>query len=119
VARAARAAIDVSDGLLADARHLAEAAGLNLELWGEPLPTLPEHEAACRRLGLDPLKTVLRGGEDYALLLAWDPGDPVPPSAVAIGRFEPPSEPRPTLWLRHPDDRRHPLPASGWDHFRT
>lgn len=62
------AAIDLSDGLAADARHLARASGVELLIEAERVPVA---EAAA--LGREPaqaLHLALRGGEDYELLLA-------------------------------------------------
>ncbi len=54
----ARAAIDISDGLLADAKHIAQASGVDLVLRAEDIPV----EGA--------LLEAVTGGDDYALLLA-------------------------------------------------
>jgi thiamine-monophosphate kinase len=65
---AAGACIDVSDGLLADLRHLLEASRVGAELDAAALPRPRGFAAACRALGLDPERLVLEGGEDYELL---------------------------------------------------
>lgn len=64
----ANAAIDVSDGLLADLDHLAQRSGLGYRLQAEQLPL-----AALVSAGLskdDALKAALTGGDDYQLVLA-------------------------------------------------
>ncbi len=62
VARSAgsRAAIDVSDGLAADVRHLAEASGVGVAL--ESVPVAPGAT----------MEEALFGGEDYELVVATD-----------------------------------------------
>ncbi|MDQ6964974.1 MAG: thiamine-phosphate kinase [Mariprofundales bacterium] len=59
-----RCCIDVSDGLLQDAHHLAYASGVRLVLSADGLPQLPQLRAAWS----DGLDLALTGGEDYALL---------------------------------------------------
>jgi thiamine-monophosphate kinase len=71
----ASAAADVSDGLLADAVHIAEASGLGLAVALDDLPLSPAAAAWCEgqadqsgaRLAL------ATGGDDYALVCAVDP----------------------------------------------
>ena len=76
--------IDVSDGLLADLGHLLEGSGLGAELHPGQLPRPRGFAAGCRKLGLDWLELVLRGGEDYELLFALPAG--AEPSEEALGR---------------------------------
>lgn len=53
-------------GLAGGLWELAEAAGVSLEVHEEAIPILPEGQAVCQVLGLDPLATIASG----ALLLA-------------------------------------------------
>ncbi|MFT5441292.1 MAG: thiamine-monophosphate kinase [Myxococcota bacterium] len=62
------ACIDVSDGLASDLSHLVSASGCGAEIDPLRLPTPRGFDAACARLGLDPLALATRGGEDYELL---------------------------------------------------
>jgi thiamine-monophosphate kinase len=71
----ARAAIDISDGLLQDLGHLCAACGVGARVEVERLPLSPAYRAATRG-GRDPFEGALSGGEDYELLLA------VPPSRL-------------------------------------
>jgi thiamine-monophosphate kinase len=75
----ARAAIDVSDGLLQDLGHLCDASGLGAVVEVERLPLSTAYRTATRGARA-PHEGALSGGEDYELLLA------VPPSRLAALR---------------------------------
>jgi thiamine-monophosphate kinase len=75
----ARAAIDVSDGLLQDLEHLCAASGVGARVEVDRLPLSPAYRASTRG-SRDPFERALSGGEDYELLLA------VPPSRLAALR---------------------------------
>ncbi|MBP7066185.1 thiamine-phosphate kinase [Ferrovibrio sp.] len=64
----ARAAMDVSDGLLQDAGHMARQAGLMVEISAADIPL----SAAALAAG-QPLTNLLAGGDDYEILLAAPP----------------------------------------------
>jgi thiamine-monophosphate kinase len=81
----AQAMIDVSDGLIGDLRHVAEASGVTLDLSTEALSADRDAlQAAAEAVGVDPWNWVLGGGEDHALVAAF-PG-PVPAVWRVIGR---------------------------------
>ena len=67
----ASAAIDISDGLLADLGHLARASGLGAEL---SLEAMPLNAAAVARFGLEQTRSwALSAGDDYQLCFALAP----------------------------------------------
>ncbi len=82
----ASAAIDVSDGLAADAGQLARASRVRIVVDREllRLNLAPALLVAQRRLRRAALRWALSGGEDYALL-ATGPSALRPPCAVPIG----------------------------------
>jgi len=71
---AAKACIDLSDGLAGDLGQLLREAGLGAEVDPAGLPAAPGFAGACRRLGVDPIALQTTGGEDYELLFALAPG---------------------------------------------
>jgi thiamine-monophosphate kinase len=77
------ACIDLSDGLLADLRHLLQASGVGADLRVGSIPLPRGFAEACQRLRLPPLRTALTAGEDYELLFTLRPGGP---SAHLLGR---------------------------------
>jgi thiamine-monophosphate kinase len=119
----ARAMIDVSDGLAAAARSMAEAAGLGVELDAGLVPVDPAAAIVAAALGADPLVWAVAGGEEYELAAALDPaaldeargrllsagGAPL----TVVGRFGPPGG---GFVLRAPR-RLDPEAVKGFDHF--
>ncbi|WP_373046685.1 thiamine-phosphate kinase [Vulgatibacter sp.] len=120
VGRHASAAVDLSDGLLADLGHLCARSGVGATIDRAALPLGPEVAA----LGPEGALLGLTGGEDYELLLA------VPPRQVAslrraaarvgetlteIGMLDE----RPGIRVLDASGRPMALPGSaGWEHFR-
>jgi thiamine-monophosphate kinase len=62
------AMLDVSDGVALDARRLAEASAVRLELDAGALPVAPATVAVARALGMTAAELAATGGEDFELL---------------------------------------------------
>jgi len=82
----ARAAADVSDGLLADAAHVAKASGLRVLVDLDRLPLSP---GARNWLGAQPeageaRMSLASGGDDYEIVCAVDPTDVAAFQAAAM-----------------------------------
>ncbi|MFM2118942.1 MAG: hypothetical protein RL722_410 [Pseudomonadota bacterium] len=130
----ARSAIDISDGLLGDLRHVLvrsgaalagsapTAAPLGATLFADQLPA----SAVLARQPADlRLQCQLAGGDDYELLFTTPPGRQAEVQAAAaasntpvhcIGRIEPPGAP-----VRVLDGAGQPLPTpwASFDHFKA
>ena len=105
--RHVHAAIDVSDGLLADAGHLATASGLGCIIQAADVPLSP----ALRSLpSPQALAWALTGGDDYELLMAVAPGTELPPMITPVGIFVP----EPGIQCVGFD-----VEKSGFDHFAS
>ncbi len=68
-ARAASAAMDLSDGLADALRQVAAASGVGVRIDADALPIDPEARAWWAATGVDPIRAALEGGDDYELLL--------------------------------------------------
>lgn len=70
---AAHAAIDLSDGLASDLRHVCKASGVGAIVDEDSLPLSEALRQLCAATGHDLLRLALGGGEDYRLLVTVDP----------------------------------------------
>lgn len=77
--------IDVSDGLVADARHIAEASGVTVALDSASLAIPEELAAAAAAYNVDARTWMFTGGEDHALLATFPAGTALPDGFVRIG----------------------------------
>jgi thiamine-monophosphate kinase len=103
----ASAAIDVSDGLVADVVHLAEASGVGLEL---------EFEERVVAIGATRTEA-LSGGEDYELVLATSDPDGLLAAFAAAGLRTPLAIGRCTQSVGQWTLEGGPLPEGGWRHL--
>lgn len=114
----ATAMIDISDGLVRDARRIASASGAVLDLSRAALSSdasalVPHAEA----LEADPWAWVLHGGEEHAMLATFDPRD-VPAGFRVIGAVRDPEDAGsrrgevPQVLLDGAE-----VPGEGFDHF--
>lgn len=71
--RAARACIDLSDGLADGIRQLSTAGGLGARVDAALIPIQPGARRWSEAQDIDPLVAALTGGEDYELLFAAPP----------------------------------------------
>jgi len=117
----ASAALDVSDGLVADLGHIAEESGLGAEVVAELVP-LSEAGAAAVGAAPELRRTALCGGDDYELLFTVQPARAAEVAAFSaelnlplarIGRMTE----APTLRVLDAAGRLLDLAETGWTHF--
>jgi len=121
--RFATSAIDISDGLSGDLRHICEEShvGADLDLGALPLSPACRAYAASRKL--DPVDLALTGGEDYELLFTVSPRQRPRLERTAlergfsltcIGKIHPL---RFGIQALSPHGRRHRLANTSYEHF--
>jgi thiamine-monophosphate kinase len=81
----ATAMIDVSDGLLADVGHIATASGVAVDIHTSAFELAEPLQAVGAALGADPMRFILGGGDDHALVATFPPGTVLPPAWTLIG----------------------------------
>lgn len=81
----ATAMIDVSDGLLADAGHVAAASGVAVDVHTAAFEIPEPLQAVGAALGADPMQFILGGGDDHALLATFPDVASVPAGWSVVG----------------------------------
>ena len=105
LAPTAHALLDLSDGIASDAERIAERSSCRLVIDVDAVPRAPRIE----EVGDDPFWTL---GEDYELLAALAPDDPVQEDFTVVGRCKAGEG----VELRRDGEL---LELAGWDHFRV
>jgi thiamine-monophosphate kinase len=108
----ATAMIDVSDGLVADIRHIALASNVSVHIHTNLLVVDDSLAQAAAAFNVDPLTWVLTGGDDHALAATFPARGGLPPEFVMIGEVR---EGEPGVVV----DGEPVTATGGWDHFRS
>lgn len=122
----AHAAIDISDGLLADVQHIANASRVDIEIEIDQLPFSDACETVTRQLRQ---QWALIGGDDYQLAFTVPQAkqmqikeliDNNALNAKAIGKVYPISDQKPVVRCQYQQQPwQAPWLTKGFDHFAT
>lgn len=118
-------AIDISDGLLADAAHIARASNLRIDIRADQIP-LPAPFANLSRRAL--LNMALNGGDDYELLFTAEVGQRrliealgtslhIPLRVIGTLKASPDGKETASVRLLDQTGTVVALPQKGWAHF--
>lgn len=110
----ATAMLDVSDGLLADLAHIADASGVGIDVRTEAFGIPEPLTAVAAALGTDPISFILSGGDDHSLVATFPDRESVPDRWRIVGDV-----------VERPDDPAYVVTvntsayegARGWTHF--
>jgi thiamine-monophosphate kinase len=114
----AKAALDISDGLVADCGHICQASGVGAVL---EIARLPVRDEARTAFGSAAVEMALAGGEDYQLLFTAKPAivdnvrKAITCPLTVIGEVvkEHPGE----VVVLDENNQPYELRRWGWDHF--
>jgi thiamine-monophosphate kinase len=81
----ATAMVDVSDGLLADVGHIAMASGVVIDLETAAFSIPEAVSTVADALGTEPVRFMLSGGDDYALVATFSAASELPDGWTRIG----------------------------------
>ena len=113
-------AIDISDGLLADLRHICESSKLDGEINLEQIPFYLQNLKTAQKLDL------IGGGDDYELLFAVNPKDlkkiaqlekTLKIKLSCIGAFKKPANKKPAITLHDLENKKIPIKKFGYEHL--
>jgi thiamine-monophosphate kinase len=103
---------DVSDGLVADLGHIAEASDVRIDVWAADFDIPAQMSDIGQAVGVDPLHWVLSGGEDHAIVATFPQDVKLPARWRVVGEVQEAAGKAVVTVDGAPWEA-----AGGWDHF--
>jgi thiamine-monophosphate kinase len=103
--------IDISDGLVSDLGHIANASGMSINVDTKSFEIPEPLAAAASAFNGDALEWILTGGEDHAFAATFSTASDVPDGWTIIGTV---SAGTPGVLVDG-----EPYSGTGWDHFSS
>ena len=114
-----KAMIDISDGLASELFHLAKQSDVGFFIYEDKLPIDKQTYDTAVEFNIDPITSVMNGGEDYELLFSISQDDfeklKNHPDIHFIGYA---AEKEKGINLVTKNQNVVPIKAQGWDHFK-
>jgi thiamine-monophosphate kinase len=107
--------IDISDGLLADLGHVAQASGVLINLRRDAFEVAEPLQAVAAATGSDPYTFIFTGGDDHALAATFPSSDAVPAGWLVVGGVSDANDDQAGVLV----DGAVWESASGFDHFKS
>lgn len=115
-----KAMIDISDGLASELYHLAKQSNVGFYIYEDKLPIHKQTFDTSVEFNIDPITSVMNGGEDYELLFSINQDDYEKlknhPDIHFIGYA---TEKEKGILLVTKSQTVVPIKAQGWDHFKV
>jgi thiamine-monophosphate kinase len=115
----ATAMLDVSDGLISDLGHLARASGVAIDVDPNSLRVDDPVRAAAAAFNANPLKWLLTGGDDHAVVATFPEGVALPEGFYEIAMVLDVADGAPLTAPGVTVGGRVPLGGGGHDHFAS
>ena len=109
LAHKATSMIDISDGLLSDVGHIAQASAVAINIDSEKLIVTEELQAMASAFNGDAMDWILQGGEDHAFVATFSDLAQVPEGWVVIGSV---------VGGSGVTVNGEVVAQTGWDHFK-